>query len=488
MLITELDDYAIFLIDLSGRITSWNAGVERILGYGEEEFLGKPISILFVPEDVAAGAPEKEIETAIRESRAPDRRWHVRDDGTRLFVDGVLAAVKSPDGALIGLSKVMHDITEQKRLEDELQARLDRTTEILESISDAFYAVDSDFCLTYVNRKAEELWNRKREDLIGAELWNEFPSTIGSEFYHHHLAAMRTRQPVRFEALSAVLQRWISVNIYPESSGGLSCYFQDISARKQAESERENLLSNLFRSNEDLSQFSYVVSHDLQTPLRMVKSYAQLLEKRCKENLDPAGQEFLSYVLDGAQQMETLIHGLLAYSQFSEAPEKQTDVSLENLLQGVLANFKQAIQDAEATVTHDPLPVIQGDPVQVLQVLQNLVGNALKYRRSDAPAQVHISAVSMDREWLISVRDNGVGIDRKFAETIFLPLQRLHGADIPGSGIGLAICKKIVERSGGRIWVESKLGQGSTFFFTIPPPLFNGTEQSFSPDSLKSKS
>jgi light-regulated signal transduction histidine kinase (bacteriophytochrome) len=160
--------------------------------------------------------------------------------------------------------------------------------------------------------------------------------------------------------------------------------------------------------------------------------------------------------------------GLLSYAQMAEADHRKTAVSLVSVVEGVLATLQEVIQETGATVTHDPLPTLTGDPVQFLQLFQNLIGNALKYRRAGVTPVVHISVVQKKKEWLFSVCDNGLGIERKHAERIFLPLKRLHGSEIPGAGIGLAVCKKIVERSGGRMWVESEVGVGSTFFFTLP--------------------
>jgi PAS domain S-box-containing protein len=468
ILVEDLTEYAIFLMDLSGTVTTWNHGVERILGYREEEFVGRSISMVFTPDDIARGEPEREREHAIRCGRSADVRWHLRKDRSRFFVDGVVTAIKNSAGEVVALSKVMRDVTERKRAEDERKAHQERLRHILESINDAFYAVDAEFRFTYVNRRAEELWNRRRDDLVGRELWKEFPTAVGSESYRNHVRAMQERTTVRFEVLSPVLGRWINVSIYPETSGGLSCYFQDTSSRKHAEAQRDELLARLSRSNEDLTQFAYVVSHDLQTPLRTVRSYARLLEREAQDHLSTNGREYLEFILDGAQRMEGLIAGLLNYAQAAESDSQKTPVSMDEVIAGVIASMHATVQEAGATVTYDPLPVVSADPVQLAQLLQNLIGNALKYRLRDTAAWVRISAAESPSEWIFSVRDNGLGIEAKHIDRIFLPLNRLHGAEIPGTGMGLAICKKIVERNRGRIWVESDPGKGSTFYFTLP--------------------
>jgi light-regulated signal transduction histidine kinase (bacteriophytochrome) len=249
---------------------------------------------------------------------------------------------------------------------------------------------------------------------------------------------------------------------------GVVTISQDISARKNAEEERERLVRELRRSNDDLSQFSYVVSHDLQAPLRMVKSYAELLVRCYEGKFDNTADEFISVILNGAVGMEQLIQTLLRYAQADEEALSKTAVGMDAILDGVRANLRQVITESSAELTHGPLPSVTGDPVQLLQLLQNLVGNAIKYARVGVPPRIVISAEKKDAEYCFAVKDNGLGIDPKNLERIFAPLKRLHGQEIPGTGIGLAVCKKIVERHGGQIWATSDPGHGSTFYFTLP--------------------
>jgi signal transduction histidine kinase len=243
----------------------------------------------------------------------------------------------------------------------------------------------------------------------------------------------------------------------------------EVEERKRTEIQLARRAEDLARSNDDLQQFAYVASHDLQEPLRMVASYTQLLAKRYKGRLDTDADEFISFAVDGANRMQVLIHDLLAYSRAGRNGKLIHGVPSENALKAALVNLQAAIEESGAVITQDSMPVISTDESQLAKVFQNLIGNAIKYHGDAAPC-IHIGASKADREeWVFSVRDNGLGIDPQYFERIFILFQRLHGRkEFEGTGIGLAICKKIIERMGGRIWVESEPGKGSTFYFTQP--------------------
>ncbi|MBM3149514.1 MAG: hypothetical protein FJZ88_05740, partial [Chloroflexi bacterium] len=223
----------------------------------------------------------------------------------------------------------------------------------------------------------------------------------------------------------------------------------------------------LQRSNAELERFAYVASHDLQEPLRMVASYTQLLEKRYKDKLDADAMEFINNAADGATRMQIMIESLLQLSRITTRGRPFQVTDCEKVFQKAMANLQLAVSDSGAKVTHDPLPEVMADDVQLIQLFQNLVANAIKFRREEPP-KVHVSARQDGNEWVFAVKDNGIGIAPKDYDRIFVIFQRLHSqGEYPGIGIGLALCKKIVERHGGRIWIESQPGQGSTFYFTI---------------------
>ncbi len=242
----------------------------------------------------------------------------------------------------------------------------------------------------------------------------------------------------------------------------------EIAERKRAEAGLSLRSQELARSNADLEQFAYVASHDLQEPLRMVASYLQLLEERYSDKLDSDAHEFIGFAVDGARRMQVLIADLLAYSRIGTRGQSFQPVNCEQVLEKAMINLHIAIQESGAQITHPPLPTVWGDAMQLTQLFQNLIGNAIKFRR-DRPPEICIRAEPEEDCWRFSVRDNGIGIEPQHFERIFMVFQRLHSRSAyPGTGIGLAICKKIVERHGGAIWVESEPGQGATFYFTIP--------------------
>jgi light-regulated signal transduction histidine kinase (bacteriophytochrome) len=243
---------------------------------------------------------------------------------------------------------------------------------------------------------------------------------------------------------------------------------RDITERMKSEHQLLQTLAELKRSNDELEQFAYIASHDLQEPLRMVASYTQLLARRYKGQLDADADEFINYAVDGTSRMQALIQDLLAYSRAGASRPVLRKVASDRALQEAIGNLQAAIADSGAIVSCDSLPAVTSDAAQLTQVFQNLIGNAIKYRRAEAP-RVHVSASKGDAEWICAVQDNGLGIEPQYFERIFVLFQRLHGReDFEGTGIGLAICKKVLEQRGGRIWLESQPGQGSTFYFSLP--------------------
>lgn len=249
---------------------------------------------------------------------------------------------------------------------------------------------------------------------------------------------------------------------------GRMAFFVDVTERRQIKKKLMSTLADLQRSNTDLQQFAYVASHDLQEPLRMVASYTQLLEKRYKDKLDTDAREFIQFAVDGALRMQRLINDLLSYSLVGARQKTVKPTDCHSVLGQVIAGLSDEIEQNNVIITNDDLPTVMADASQMHELIKNLVCNAIKFSSEHAP-RVHISAKQDGNKWLFSVQDNGLGIDPQYKDKIFLIFQRLHSKEeYPGTGIGLAICKRIVERHNGKIWVESNVGKGSTFYFTLP--------------------
>jgi len=356
---------------------------------------------------------------------------------------------------------------------------------LLEAAPDAMIISAADGRIALVNSQVEFIFGFRRDELIGENMRILVPDwscrADGSAVLEGHMELRARRKSGH--------QFPIEISLSPlQTEEGLlvTAAIRDITQRRRAEdairelnltleqrvAERtqELLQSNeaLRQSNDDLNQFAYAASHDLQEPLRMVSLYSQMLQRRYGSRLDADADEFISYIVGGAKRMEQLLRDLLTYSQTGSSSEgPMYPVDCAGAMQQVVLNLQASVEQNQASVTWDALPVVRAHEIRVVQLLQNLVSNAIKYR-SDAPPNIHVSAERRDGVWQFSVRDNGIGIDPEYAQEVFRIFRRLHGQDYPGTGIGLAICQRIVERYGGRIWVESDLGRGSRFCFTFP--------------------
>jgi chemotaxis family two-component system sensor kinase Cph1 len=248
----------------------------------------------------------------------------------------------------------------------------------------------------------------------------------------------------------------------------------DITERIKSRKKLKNALEDLKRSNAELEQFAYVASHDLQEPLRMVASFTQLLQKRYIDKLDQDANDFINYAVDGAIRMQSLINDLLAFSRVGtqKAAFNETDMNL--ILEQVKSNLSYSIKDTGAIITNDPLPVVIADESQMIQLIQNLISNAIKFQKKNATPIIHISGKTEENQWIFSVKDNGIGIDPQFFDRIFIIFQRLHKKDeYGGTGIGLSVCRKIAQRHGGKIWIESEPDKGTTFYLTLKTSIKN---------------
>jgi PAS domain S-box-containing protein len=472
MLLHGIQDYAIFMIDPQGQILNWNAGAERIKGYKAEEIIGHNFSCFFPPEDIERGRPEEVLRTTAENGRHEEQGMRVRKDGSRFLASLTFTALRDPAGNLRGFSEFSHDLSESKESGAKYRG-------LLEAAPDAMVVVNQVGEIVLLNLQAEKQFGYRRDELLGQKVTNIIPEGFAERLVAD---ALRSTEDALAQQIGTGLELTarrkdgtefpIELMLSPlESAEGIlvTAAIRDIATRKAAEANLLQKMEELNRSNVELGQFAYIASHDLQEPLRMVASYTQLLSRRYKGKLDADADEFISFAVDGASRMQRLIQDLLAYSRIGTKGADLIDTSSEEALQQALINLRGSITDSGAQVTHDPLPNVMADEMQLVQLFQNLVGNAIKYQSPGVP-RVHISAArNGEKKWIFSVKDNGLGIDPQYFDRIFGMFQRLHKREeFAGTGIGLAICKKIVERHGGTISVESQPGQGSTFRFALP--------------------
>ncbi|GAB7026706.1 PAS domain-containing sensor histidine kinase [Geotalea toluenoxydans] len=370
----------------------------------------------------------------------------------------------------------IYDMTEQRRAEEALLEREERLGIFIEHAPAALAMFDRQMCYLHVSRRWLTDYGLEGRHLRGMSHYQVFPE-ISDHWRQIHARALAgevlradEEQFVRSDG-SIQWFRW-EVRPWHDASGrvaGILVFSEDITHRKHAEQERERLITELQRSNAELQQFAYVSSHDLQEPIRMVTSYVQLLQKRYQGKLDEKAEMYISFIVEAAHRMSSLINDLLALSRVGRREREFMPVETELVVKEALDNLRVAMEESGARITKDPLPMVMGDPVQLLQLFQNLIGNAIKYRKKEVTPEVQISAERKKNQWLFGIHDNGIGIEPQYHDKIFVIFQRLHQREeYQGTGIGLAICQKIVENHGGMVWVESTPGEGSTFYFTLP--------------------
>jgi PAS domain S-box-containing protein len=417
-------------------------------------------------------------------------RWVNPCPGGR-FVEAYDIPFTDVDGSRLIL-EVDVDITERRRMEEQLRAASLYARTLLEASLDPLITISPDGTITDVNRATEIVTGIAREELIGSRFSSHFTESQKAEEGYRKVLAEGLVQdyPLTIRDVSGSLTDVLfNATVYRNEAGEVEGVFaaaRDVTARKRAEAELsryrdhledlvrqrtgelETATAELARSNRELEQFAYVASHDLQEPLRAVTGYLGLLRKQLGDKLNEKAQHQIAGAVEGSERMNRLITDLLALSRVGTRNHAFEPVALDTALDHALDSLNPGIGESGARIVRDPLPTLPVDAGQIAQVFQNLIGNAIKFR-GERPPEIHIGARQGEGEWIFAVRDNGIGIEPQYFERVFLIFQRLHTrAHYPGTGIGLAICKKIVERHGGRIWVESQPGLGSTFYFALP--------------------
>jgi len=462
-----------FYIIQDGKYVFMNQRFQESMGYTEDTFSSIDTMSPVHPDDQEM-VNEKTIKMLKGELRSPfEFRTIVKDGETRVLLQTVTSVQYKGKRALLGCYM---DITERKRVEEALRESERKFRDLAELLPETAFETDAVGNLTFANQVAFNTFGFSPEHfntglpalqiIIPADR-DRARDDMQRLFRGEKLGGSEYTAVKRDGSKIPVIM-YASRIIRGNEPAGLRVIVVDISKRKQIEEELKQTMNELQRSNTELEQFAYIASHDLQEPLRMVASYTQLLARRYQGRLDADADEFITYAVDGANRMQKLITDLLEFSRVSTRGKPFELTECEAIVDQAVANLYVAIEESGAIITRDPLPKVKADATQLVRLFQNLIGNAIKFRSTPVP-EIHIGVKQSDSEWLFAVRDNGIGIDPQYADRIFLIFQRLHGrADYPGTGIGLAICKKIAERHGGRIWVEPNTGQGSTFYFTMP--------------------
>ncbi len=463
----------IIVWDKNLQITKFNHAFERLTGFSSEEVIGKELDLLF-PIRYKNASMEQ-----IRRASIGDHWESVEipilcTDGDVRMVLWNSATIFDPDSnSVIATIAQGQDITERKKMELDLAEASSYLENLIDYANAPIIVWDMDFRIIRFNRAFVHLTGRKVEDVLGLRLEMLFPY----ESRHETMEKIRSTGPgEHWESVEIPIQRqdggdrivlWNSATILipgTERAFATIAQGQDITERKQVEKE-------LIRSNAELEQFAYVASHDLKEPLRMITGFLELLQIRYKGAIDSESDDFIRYAIDGANRMNWMIEDLLQFSRIGRATWKPELVPMEEAFQRAVDNLAPPIKEAGAIVTRGELPTLYVDRMQLTTLLQNLIGNAIKFHSEKRP-EVHVQAVRSGGSWVFSVQDNGVGFSMEYSEKIFVLFERLHSKEkYPGTGIGLAICKKIVERHGGKIWALSKEGEGSTFYFSIPEHL-----------------
>lgn len=450
---------AILTTDMHGTLTSWNPGAERMYGYTAQEALGRPVSIIigedhkdemeFVLSHIRRGEPIEHFETV-----------RVAKGGRRREVSISVAPVRDARGAVVAVATVARDISEQRRADDRVRA-------LVESAPDAVVVVDEAGRIVLVNRQTEELFGHVREDLLGGAVERLFPERLREpDSYGFGYFADPGRGGAALELIGVRadgIEFPIEVTFSPLSTdAGLLVYaaIRDITERKAMDEE-------LRRSNHDLEQFAYVASHDLSEPLRVIAGFVDLLARRYRGQLDEDADRFIDFIISGVERMQVLIDDLLAYSRAGRARIAPRPLDTAEVVRDVIWALEPTLQEKGASIEVGELPTVRAEKALIRQVFQNLIANAVKFADAEPP-RVRVSARRVPGAWRFDVEDNGPGVDPRHAERIFEMFQRLHGREVAGSGMGLAIVKRLVERHGGKVWVAPAPSGGSVFSFTLP--------------------
>jgi PAS domain S-box-containing protein len=514
LLLDGIKDYAVYMVDPEGRVASWNAGAARIKGYSREEILGQPISIFYPPHQQKNGIPALALQEAIAKGRFEGQGTRIRKDGSTFLARVVIVPMYEETGKLRGFAKVLHDITEGVRAEEKLGAQAQELSRQSEELKQSQQALEAQrrMLQSVLDSMAEGLvaadeqgkfiiWNPAAERILGRGATN-LSSQQWSEHYGLFLADMVTPFPsdqlplvraIRGEASTAqmfVRNPELSEGVWIEASagplkdshgmvrGGVVA-FRDITQKRTSEHQIQKLNHGLERrvaertaqldeANKDLESFTYSVAHDLRAPLRHIAGFSGILVEDFGSALAPEAARYLQRIQDGTHKMGQLVDELLSLARVGRQALNLQPTGLSSMVEEVIGILQPEIAGRQLEWRIGDLPWVECDPTLTKQVFQNLISNALKYSRRSSPAVIEIGQMDVDGDSVIFVRDNGVGFSMKYADKLFGVFQRLHREeDFEGTGVGLATVQRIIKKHQGRVWAESELDRGATFYFTL---------------------
>ncbi|HMF32549.1 MAG TPA: PAS domain S-box protein, partial [Candidatus Lokiarchaeia archaeon] len=474
--ILDAAPFLIFYKDTENRFVKVNKAFEDITGLSREQIIGKTSFDLFPSDADMYWQDDLQIINSGRRMLHLLEPMHV--GGEIRWIQTNKIPYVDEQGKIIGIIGFSEDITEHRQMEQKLQENEEKYRLLFESSTDAITVNgvlnnQEPGCFLEVNKVACQLFGYTKEemlqltplDLLDPEMISVIPSFREKLFRDNHLlhetvyvAKDRTKIPVELHT------RLFELKGQP----AVLSIIRNITKRKEGEALIQQYVAKVERSNRELEQYATIISHDLKTPLVSILGFSELLDKKYEDLLNPEALDFVQSIIRSGKRMQEMINSLLTLARLKVREEDLELVDCEDIISQVLEDMQFPISEAGANITHDTLPVVKGVKTLLSQVFANLIGNAIKFHGSEPPA-VHIAVVNLDTEWQFSVQDNGIGFDPQLAGALFTIFRRFHTqAEYPGTGVGLSICKKIVEQHGGSIWAESQVGEGATFFFTLP--------------------
>jgi PAS domain S-box-containing protein len=472
-ILIEAIPVSLVAISREGKITDVNEIAAQITGISRHELLGTDFSNYFTEPEKA----REEFQKVFSEGSVKDFPLAIRHISGKITCVLYNATVYKDDtGNIQGAFATVHDITKRKIAGNVPCENSPYVRSLIEANLDPLVTISKEGKITDANEATARVTGISRDKLIGSDFSDYFTEPdMAKKCYEHVLSNGFVRDyPLATRHTSGrITHVTYNASLYKNKTGEIEGVFavaHDMTERKKAESDLYKKNEDLINSNKEFEQFAYVVSHDLQEPLRTIYSFAEFLETDYKGKLDKKADEYIEFITSSARRMQQMINDILDLSRVGTRRKEFTPTNIEKIINIVIENLRGSINKHKATITYDiPLPTIIADEMQIIQLLQNLIDNGIKFHREHELPMVHISFKEEDNEWIFCIKDNGIGIEEKYFKKLFVIFSRLHGKDeYSSTGIGLAICKKIVERHGGRIWLESKFGQGSTFYFAIP--------------------